>query len=102
MLRNLVENALRYCPDGSRVEISANRYEGCERIAVRDNGPGVDDANRARLGERFFRVLGQGQGGSGLGLSIVRRIAELHGIALGFGPGLEGRGLGVTIDLPAA
>jgi len=102
MLRNLVENALRYCPDGSRVEISANRYEGCERIAVRDNGPGVDDASRARLGERFFRVLGQGQGGSGLGLSIVRRIAELHGIALGFGPGLEGRGLGVTIDLPAA
>jgi len=102
MLRNLVENALRYCPDGSRVEISANRYEGCERIAVRDNGPGVDDANRARLGERFFRVLGQGQGGSGLGLSIVRRIAELHGIALGFGPGLEGRGLGVTLDLPAA
>ena len=102
MLRNLVENALRYCPDGSRVEISATRHEGRERIAVRDNGPGVDDASRARLGERFFRVLGQGQGGSGLGLSIVRRIAELHGIALGFGVGLDGRGLGVTLDLPAA
>ncbi|MEW6025302.1 MAG: ATP-binding protein [Pseudomonadota bacterium] len=102
MLRNLVENALRYCPHGSRVEISAEQHEGRERIAVRDNGPGVDDASRARLGERFFRVLGQGQGGSGLGLSIVRRIAELHGIALGFGVGLEGRGLGVTLDLPAA
>jgi two-component system, OmpR family, sensor histidine kinase QseC len=102
MLRNLVENALRYCPDGSRVEVSVIRHEGRERIAVRDNGPGVDDASRARLGERFFRVLGQGQGGSGLGLSIVRRIAELHGIALGFGVGLEGRGLGVTLDLPAA
>ncbi|WP_313177505.1 ATP-binding protein [Massilia sp.] len=102
MLRNLVENALRYCPDGSRVEVSVIRHEGRERIAVRDNGPGVDDASRARLGERFFRVLGQGQGGSGLGLSIVRRIAELHGIALGFGVGLDGRGLGVTLDLPAA
>lgn len=101
MLRNLVENALRYCPEGSRVEIAAGWHEGRQRIAVRDNGPGVDEASRARLTERFFRVLGQGQEGSGLGLSIVRRIAELHGIALGFGVGLEGRGLGVTLDLPA-
>ena len=101
MLRNLVENALRYCPEGSRVEISAVQHEGRARIAVRDNGPGVDEASRARLSERFFRVLGQGQGGSGLGLSIVRRIAELHGMTLGFGVGLEGRGLGVTLDLPA-
>lgn len=102
MLRNLVENALRYCPEGSRVEISAGWCNGRARIAVRDNGPGVDEASRARLSERFFRVLGQGQGGSGLGLSIVRRIAELHGMTLGFGVGLDGRGLGVTLDLPAA
>ena len=102
MLRNLVENALRYCPEGSRVEISAGWCDGRARIAVRDNGPGVDEASRARLTERFFRVLGQGQGGSGLGLSIVRRIAELHGMTLGFGVGLDGRGLGVTLDLPAA
>jgi len=101
MLRNLVENALRYCPEGSRVEIAAGWHAGRPRIAVRDNGPGVDEESRARLTERFFRVLGQGQEGSGLGLSIVRRIAELHGIALGFGAGLEGRGLGVTLDLPA-
>ena len=102
MLRNLVENALRYSPAGSRVEISAGWCDGRARIAVRDNGPGVDEASRARLSERFFRVLGQGQGGSGLGLSIVRRIAELHGMTLGFGVGLDGRGLGVTLDLPAA
>ena len=102
MLRNLVENALRYCPEGSRVEIALEWHAGRVRIAVRDNGPGVDEAHRARLTERFFRVLGQGQGGSGLGLSIVRRIAELHGIALGFGTGLDGRGLGVTLDLPPA
>lgn len=101
MLRNLVENALRYCPEGSRVDVSAGLHEGRARIAVRDNGPGVDEASRARLTERFFRVLGQGQGGSGLGLSIVRRIAELHGMTLGFGVGLDGRGLGVTLDLPA-
>ena len=104
MLRNLIENALRYCPAGSRVEVEA-RFEasgtsGNPRIAVRDDGPGVDAAIRQRLTERFFRVLGQGQAGSGLGLSIVKRIADLHGIALAFGPGLDGRGLGVTLDWP--
>ena len=100
MLRNLVDNALRYCPAGCRVEIEANRLAGRGRIAVRDDGPGVDDASRRRLTERFFRVLGQGQGGSGLGLSIVKRIADLHGIEIAFGTGLDGRGLGVTLTLP--
>ncbi|WP_338770422.1 ATP-binding protein [Massilia sp. METH4] len=99
-LRNLVDNALRYCPDGSRVEVEAVRVGGWARIAVRDNGPGVDAAAMDRLTERFFRVLGQGQGGSGLGLSIVRRIADLHGATLAFGGGLDGRGLGVTLEFP--
>ena len=98
VLRNLLDNALRYCPDGSRIEIAASRHSGRERIVVRDNGPGVDDASRQRLAERFFRVLGQEQPGSGLGLSIVKRIADLHGIGLAFGPGLDGRGLGVTLE----
>jgi two-component system sensor histidine kinase QseC len=101
-LRNLVDNALRYCPDGSRIEVEASRHGGHARIAVRDDGPGVDQASIARLSERFFRVLGQGQGGSGLGLSIVRRIAELHGGTLAFGTGLDGRGLGATLELPAS
>jgi two-component system sensor histidine kinase QseC len=99
-LRNLVDNALRYCPAGSRIDVEASRIAGHARIAVRDNGPGVDDASRRRLAERFFRVLGQEQGGSGLGLSIVRRIADLHGGTLAFGTGLDGRGLGVTLDFP--
>jgi two-component system sensor histidine kinase QseC len=102
MLRNLIDNALRYCPAGSRVEIAAHGDAGHARIAVRDDGPGVDEVSRRRLTERFFRVLGheQGQGGSGLGLSIVKRIADLHGIAIAFGAGLDGRGLGVTLDFP--
>jgi len=100
VLRNLVDNALRYCPDGSRVEIEAVYAGGHGRIAVRDDGAGVDEASRRRLTERFFRVLGQGQAGSGLGLSIVKRIADLHGIGLRFGSGLEGRGLGVFLDFP--
>lgn len=101
VLRNLVGNALRYCPAGSRVEVEALRHAGRDRIAVRDDGPGVAAASRARLTERFFRVLGQEEGGSGLGLSIVQRIADLHGVKLAFGPGLGGRGLGVTLDWPA-
>jgi two-component system sensor histidine kinase QseC len=101
VLRNLAGNALRYCPAGSRVVVAAERHAGRDRITVRDDGPGVDAASMARLTERFFRVLGQEEGGSGLGLSIVRRIAELHGIALTFGPGLDGRGLGVTLEWPS-
>lgn len=101
-LRNLVDNALRYCPDGCRIEVQAVRIDGRVRIAVRDDGAGVDAATRQRLTERFFRVLGQGKEGSGLGLSIVKRIADLHGIVLAFGPGLDGRGLGVTLDFPVA
>jgi two-component system sensor histidine kinase QseC len=102
VLRNLIGNALRYCPAGSRVEVEALCHAGRDRIAVRDDGPGVDAAGMQRLGERFFRVLGQEEGGNGLGLSIVRRIAELHGVKLAFGPGLEGRGLGVMLDWPAS
>lgn len=101
VLRNLVDNALRYSPDGSRIEIAAHHVAGRDRIVVRDDGPGVDAASRVRLTERFFRVLGQGQAGSGLGLSIVKRIADLHGIDLSFGAGIGGRGLGVTLDFPA-
>ncbi|MCC2971463.1 ATP-binding protein [Massilia sp. IC2-476] len=100
VLRNLVANALRYCPAGSRVEVAATRHAGRARISVCDDGPGVDAASMARLTERFFRVLGQEEGGSGLGLSIVRRIAELHGIELRFGTGLDGRGLGVALEWP--
>jgi len=102
MLRNLVDNALRYCPAGSRVEVLAQQAAGHKRIVVRDDGPGVDAASRQRLSERFFRVLGQpGSGsGNGLGLSIVRRIAELHGVTLSFGTGIGGRGLGVSLDWP--
>jgi two-component system sensor histidine kinase QseC len=99
VLRNLLDNALRYSPDGSRIEIAARRVGTGARIVVRDDGPGVDEASRRRLSERFFRVLGTAQPGSGLGLSIVRRIADLHGYQLGFGPGLDGRGLAVSLDM---
>ena len=99
-LRNLVDNALRYGAAGGRVRVEALPFGGGVRIAVRDNGPGVSPEERARLTERFFRVLGSGQTGSGLGLSIVEKIAVLHGASLQFERGLDGEGLGVTLDFP--
>ena len=102
-LRNLVDNAWRY--GASQVTVDATTTAQGVRIAVRDDGPGVAEADRARLTERFFRVLGTEQTGSGLGLSIVARIAALHGASLRFEDGLEtgglGKGgLGAVMDFP--
>lgn len=101
-LRNLLDNAIRYGREGGRVEVSAVRRGDAVELAVRDDGPGVANGDLERLTQRFFRVLGTGEEGSGLGLSIVARVAELHGAELRFGPGLDGRGLGAVLVLPAA
>lgn len=74
MLRNLIDNAIRYCPPHSTITLEIQK----NYIAVRDNGQGVAKENLTRLSERFFRPSGQKENGSGLGLSIVSRIASLH------------------------
>ncbi len=100
-LRNLIDNAVHYGPAGVTVRVETVALPaGGVRLAVRDDGPGVPVAERARLGERFFRVLGSGRPGNGLGLSIVARIAALHGAQLRFEPGIGGNGLGVVLDFP--
>jgi two-component system sensor histidine kinase QseC len=81
LLRNLVDNALRYSPEGSEVRVQVVvDATGRVQLAVDDNGPGMSDADLQRLGERFFRVVGSSQPGSGLGWSIVRRVAGLYGL----------------------
>ncbi|MDV2117104.1 ATP-binding protein [Alcaligenes faecalis] len=100
-LRNLIGNAIRYGGTDVRVRVeTTRRHDGGVRLAVRDNGPGVPVEQRPRLGERFFRVLGTGQAGNGLGLSIVARIAALHHATLSFEDGLDGQGLSVVLDFP--
>ena len=97
LLRNLVDNALRYTDEGGRVEVSVAASPETVTLAVVDNGPGIPEAERERVFERFHRVLGSSEEGSGLGLSIVARIAELHGARAQLGEGLDGKGLGATV-----
>ncbi|QNQ21928.1 two-component system sensor histidine kinase QseC [Kosakonia sp. SMBL-WEM22] len=74
LVRNLLDNAIRYSPPGSVVDVTLE----ANSLSVRDNGPGVSEEALARIGERFYRPPGQSETGSGLGLSIVQRIAALH------------------------
>jgi two-component system, OmpR family, sensor kinase len=99
LLRNLVDNAVRYSPHGSSVNVDVVSGDQGATLSVMDEGPGVTPDERARLGQRFYRVLGTGQSGSGLGLSIVRRIAEMHSARLRFEEG-DGKGLRVVVEFP--
>jgi len=100
LLRNLVDNAVRYSPGGSRVRVEIARIDESARLTVSDEGRGIGPGERARIGQRFYRVLGTGEAGSGLGLSIVRRIVEIHGARLRFEDGDNARGLRVIVELP--
>lgn len=98
LLRNLIDNALRYSPDGAVVRIQVTRLDGGHiEVSVQDSGTGLSPADMARLGERFFRVLGTSATGSGLGWSIVRHIAALQGIDVQVGQSAELGGLQVTL-----
>lgn len=102
LLRNLVDNALRYTPAPGTVEIACGQEYGRSFLRVRDSGPGIPTPMQERVFERFVRLAGAHQPGSGLGLSIVRRIADRHEALIGLGPGLGASGLAVTVAFPAA
>lgn len=99
MLRNLLENAVRYTPKGSVIEVRLQEADGGTQVQVLDQGPGIDEAHRQSITEPFRRI-DQRYGGSGLGLSIVQRILQLHKGKLQLDNRSEG-GLAVSCWLPA-
>lgn len=135
LLRNLLDNALRYSPPGASVRLhldtgarqapSAATGEPLQpgqarqpdpaltkgqtalsgqalpvRLVLQDSGPGLSDTDLKRLGERFFRVLGSGEAGSGLGWSIVSRVARLYGLSVEVGRSADLGGLQVAVTWP--
>lgn len=97
LVRNLVDNAIRYSPESATVHIGVTGTGDEVLLSVDDSGPGLSAQQRDQLGERFFRVLGTGQSGSGLGWSIVRRIAAVHGAVVSVDESQRLGGLSVVI-----
>jgi two-component system sensor histidine kinase TctE len=100
LLSNLADNAVKYCHEGGAVTIRCGRRDEVPFLEVEDDGPGVAEADRPRILERFYRVQGTQAEGNGLGLAIAEEIARVHHSHLQLGPGSQGRGLRVTLPLP--
>lgn len=100
LLRNLIDNAIRYSPRHSTVRVAVTATADGAEFSVVDQGPGIPPGAEVLVWERFYRVLGSGEIGSGLGLSIVKRIADLHGARAAFSPGDGGKGLRVAVRFP--
>jgi signal transduction histidine kinase len=102
LLSNLVENALRYTPQGSVVDVRVESPDGRPTLRVIDNGPGIPEADRTRVFDRFYRgedaqATSRDGGGSGLGLSIVQSIASRHGASVTLHTAPSGAGLEVRV-----
>ncbi len=102
VVKNLVDNAIRYTPEGGRVDLSVKVSQGKAELHIQDNGPGIPLAERDRVFDPFYRTLGSEQIGSGLGLSIVQTIAHRIGaeIRLDFADEVQQAGLHVTVIVP--
>jgi two-component system sensor histidine kinase QseC len=100
MVRNLIDNAMRYSPNGARVLLNVSTESGQTVLRVEDSGPGMTDQQIARLGERFYRVLGSDQPGSGLGWSIVKRLADAFGTSIQISRSGSLGGLAVEVRWP--
>jgi two-component system phosphate regulon sensor histidine kinase PhoR len=102
ILSNLLENAVKYCPDGATVTIGARAHQGKVKITVEDTGPGIEAKHLSRVFERFYRVdpgRSRDMGGTGLGLSIVKHLTEGMGGAVGV-DSVWGRGTTFWFTVP--
>lgn len=101
LLNNLVDNAIRYSESGGHVELSARVTPQGALLSVCDDGPGIPEEERTRVMERFYRGSASHAPGSGLGLSIVKRIAERHHATVSLHTGKNGKGLKVHVLFPS-
>ena len=104
MLLNLLDNAVKYGPAGQEVRIGATRDNGVARLWVDDGGPGIPRADRERVWERFWRLERDRESsvaGSGIGLAVVRELANLHHGRTWIDDAPDFTGTRVIIELPA-
>jgi len=101
LLRNLVDNAIKYTPGGGTVDVSVVHEHGASIVTIEDSGPGIPPEERERVFDRFYRVPGSDAAGSGLGLAIIKAIAERHGALLTLGQSQRLGGLQATVTFPA-
>ena len=101
LLSNLIDNALRHAPSGGRVDVAIDDEDGAAVLTVSDTGPGIPAEERERVFDRFYRGSDTSEAGSGLGLSIVKRIADAHQATISLRDPEQGSGLVVTVRFPA-
>jgi signal transduction histidine kinase len=102
MMLNLLDNAVKYTPEGGEISVELARRNGHARIVVRDTGIGIAEPEQLHVFDRFYRVdkaRSRALGGAGLGLSIVRWIVEAHGGNIGL-ESAPGKGSKFIVELP--
>ncbi|MDB6157412.1 MAG: sensor histidine kinase [Gammaproteobacteria bacterium] len=102
LLGNLVDNALNYTPKGGRVTVRSGFQDGRPYLEVEDDGPGIPEAERVRVRQRFYRLPGSPGRGCGLGLAIVEEISQLHRGVLTIEAGANARGTRIRVQFPPA
>jgi two-component system sensor histidine kinase QseC len=100
LLRNVVDNAIRYTPSKGRVKVAILSTKQSIILRIIDTGPGIPLELRDRVFDRFYRILGTNETGSGLGLAIVSQIAELHHAKITLNTPPSGLGLQMDITFP--
>ena len=101
MLNNLIDNAIQYTPAGGRVTVRIRLQEDRATLEVEDDGPGIPLDEREKVFERFYRIPGGAPEGCGLGLAIVREIAQGHQATVAIQAGADGRGARMTVTFPS-
>jgi len=102
LVRNLVDNAIKYTPTAGHILVTVLTEDGSPRLIVQDSGPGITPADRSRVLDRFYRVVGSEVSGSGLGLAIVKTIADGHQAQVTLDQSEQLGGLRVTLQFPKA